>query len=130
MAAVVAEFAQFASEDPLFPAMYLREVLSTGIEPSVEPHILAVVGVSRRILERGVREGLFRPVPPLCFHFALVGSLIFFFATEPARKVVGPRLAPKMAFPTVAEFTRYLVDLSLRGLAPAPAAKRRKGVRS
>jgi len=128
--AVVAEFARFASEDPVFPAMYLREILSTGIESSVEPHILAVVGVSGRILARGVREGVFRQVNPLSFHFALVGGLMFFFATEPARRVIGPRIAPRMQQPTVAEFTRHLVDLNLRGLAPAPAATRRKGVRS
>jgi AcrR family transcriptional regulator len=128
--AIVAEFTGFAEAHSAFPAMYLREFLSSGVDPSVAPHLMLIVGVSRRILERGVREGVFLPVHPLSFHFALVGALAFFFATEPVRRVFGARFAPKSPQPKAAEFARYLIDLTMRGLAPAPAAKRRKGVRS
>jgi TetR/AcrR family transcriptional regulator len=128
--AVAQAFAGYAAEAPRFPAMFLREILSAGVEPVVAPHILAIVGVSRRILERGVAEGLFRTANPLSFHLALVGSLVFFFATEPMRRVAGPRFAPRLVQPSAAEFVRHLVEINLRGLAPAPAPRRRKEVRS
>ena len=79
-------FEQVTRERPGFPTLFMREVLAAGIEPAVLPHLLEIIGVSRRLAERGAREGLFRRVDPLLLHFGLVGSLVFFFATEPARQ--------------------------------------------
>ena len=112
-------------ERPGFPTLFLREVLATGIEPAVLPHLLEIIGVSRRLAERGAREGLFRRVDPLLLHFGLVGSLVFFFATEPARRraaAAGPR--PASPCRTRQAFLRYLEELTLRGLRLRETARR------
>jgi TetR/AcrR family transcriptional regulator len=125
-------FQQVTREQRGFPTLFLREVLSTGIEPSVLPHLLEIVGVSRRLAERGAREGLFRRVDPLLLHFGLVGSLVFFFATEPARRRAVAEGRVPFVMPGSKAFVRYLEELTLRGLAPEsrPHPVRRKGART
>jgi AcrR family transcriptional regulator len=114
-------------ERPDFPTLFLREVLSTGVDPAVAPHLVEIIGVVRRLAERGAREGVFRRVDPLLLHFGLVGGLVFFLATEPARqRVVAERRIP-FAMPDFPSFLRYMEDLTLRGLAPENPASRRKG---
>jgi TetR/AcrR family transcriptional regulator len=118
-------FLQVTRERRGFPTLFLREVLSTGIEPALLPYLLEIIGVSRRLAERGAREGLFRRVDPLLLHFALVGSVVFFFATEPARRrAVAERRVP-FAMPDPAAFVDYLEQLTLRGLAPQGPPRRR-----
>jgi AcrR family transcriptional regulator len=120
-------FAQVTRDEPGFPTLFLREVLATGIEPAVVPHLLEIIGVSRRLAGRGVRDGLFRRVDPLLLHFGLVGSLVFFFATEPARKRAAAEGRVPFAMPDSKAFIDYLEELTLRGLAPDA---RRKGARA
>ena len=124
-------FAQVTRDEPGFPTLFLREVLAKGLEPAVVPHLVEIVGVSRRLAGRGVREGLFRRVDPLLLHFGLVGSLVFFFATEPARKRAAAERRVPFAMPDSTAFVDYLEDLTLRGLAPGiPDRPRRKGARA
>jgi AcrR family transcriptional regulator len=122
-------FARMSRDRPGFPTLFLREVLASGIEPAVLPQLLRVVAVSRRLAERGAREGLFRRVDPVLLHLGLVGSLIFFFATEPARRKASADAGAPFALPDAKAFLRYLEELTLRGLAPAtgPSSSRRKG---
>jgi AcrR family transcriptional regulator len=116
-----------------FPALFLREAVAKGIEPAVIPYLLKIMGITRRLARRGQREGLFRPVDPLLFHFGLVGALGFFLATEPARR----RAAAQGPFemPTPRAFIRHLEKMTLRGLAPRDGSdpgrtsKRKKGAR-
>jgi AcrR family transcriptional regulator len=130
--AYVRAFDQVTRERPGFPTLFLREVLSAGIEPAVLPHLLEIIGVSRRLADRGTREGLFRPVDPLLMHFGLVGSLVFFFATEPARRRAAAQGRIPFPMPDSGAFLRYLEELTLRGLAPEtpPSRLRRKGARA
>jgi len=120
-------------ERPDFPALFLREAVSRGIEPAVVPHMLQIVDTTRRLAERGRREGAFREVDPLLFHFGFVGALAFFFATEPARRRAASHLPLQM--PTPQAFIRHLEEMTLRGLAPGPSpatkpkSTRRKGAR-
>jgi TetR/AcrR family transcriptional regulator len=125
-------FGQMTEERRGFPTLFLREVLATGIEPSVLPHLLEIIGASRRLAERGAREGLFRRVDPLLLHMGLVGSLIFFFATEPARRKAARQARAGFLLPEPGAFLRYLEELTLRGLAPGtpPPRPRRKGARA
>ena len=125
-------FGQVTRERPGFPTLFLREVLSTGIEPAVLPHLLEIMGVFRRLAERGTREGLFRRVDPLLMHFGLVGSLVFFFATEPARRRAVAQGRIPFPMPDSSAFLGYLEELTLRGLAPEnpPSRPRRKGARA
>jgi hypothetical protein len=116
-----------------FPTLFLREAVSKGIEPAVVPHLLEIMGITRRLAERGHHEGLFRRVDPLLFHFSLVGALGFFFATEPARRRAAAHVPFEM--PTALAFIGHLEEMTLRGLAPGPSpattpSKQRKGARS
>ncbi len=135
---VVGAFAAVARDRPGFPTLFVREVLATGLDPAVLPYLVRIVGVSRRLVERGVREGLFRRVDPLLLHFALVGSLVFFFSTERARqRAVADGLLP-FAMPDQVAFARFVEETTLRGLAPSrhlrgsrrPPSTRRKGARA
>ena len=110
-------FARVREERPEFPVLFVREVLSRGIEPAVLPYLVEILGVTRRVAERGMREGVFRRVDPAAMHLALVGSLVFFLATEPARRrAMTAGGLPRM--PEFPEFLRYVEELTLRGLAP------------
>jgi len=128
----VRAFEQMTRERPGFPTLFLREVLCSGIEPAVLPHLLEIIGVSRRLAGRGAREGLFRRVDPILMHLGLIGSLVFFFATEPARRKATAAGDVPFAMPSADAFVRYLEELTLRGLAPAahPSPSRRKGARA
>jgi len=125
-------FGQFTRERPGFPTLFMREVLAAGIDEAVLPHLLEIIGFSRRLAERGAREGVFRRVDPLLFHLALVGSLVFFFATEPARRRAAVQARLGFVLPDSNAFLRYLEELTLRGLAPQgpPSRPRRKGARA
>jgi TetR/AcrR family transcriptional regulator len=125
-------FDQFARERPGFPTLFMREVLAEGIDEAVLPHLLGIIGFSRRLAERGAREGVFRRVDPLLLHMALVGSLLFFFATEPARRKAAAKTRVGFVLPDPKAFLRYLEELTLRGLAPdiQPPRLRRKGARA
>ncbi len=130
--AFVEAFLQITRERVGFPTLFLREVLSAGIEPSVLPHLIEIIGVSRRLAARGAREGLFRRVDPLLLHFGLVGSLAFFFATEPARQRAAAAGRVPFVAPDSKAFVRYLEELTLRGLAPGRRLRpvRGKGARA
>ena len=107
----------------------MREVLSSGVEPAVVPHLISIIGVVRRIATRGAREGTLRAVDPLLMHFGLVGALVFFSSTEPARRRAAAEQGLPFTMPEFADFLRYLEELTLRGLAPdaRPAQGPRRG---
>jgi AcrR family transcriptional regulator len=110
-------FAAVRERRPDFPILFVREVLSRGIDPAVLPHLVEILGVTRRVAERGMRDGVFRRIDPAAMHLALVGSLVFFLATEKARRrAMAGRVLPRM--PDFPEFLRYIEELTLRGLAP------------
>jgi AcrR family transcriptional regulator len=127
-------FAGMLRERPDFSALFLREAVSTGIDPAVVPHLLEIMAVTRRLAQRGHREGLFRAVDPVLFHFGLVGALAFFSATEPARRRAARHVPFEM--PTPHAYIRHLEEMTLRGLVPGPSptlkpkSKKRKGARS
>ena len=116
-------FARFTRERPGFPTLFMREVLAAGIDEAVLPHLLEIIGFSRRLAERGAREGVFRRVDPLLFHLTLVGSLIFFFATEPARRKAAAQARVGFVLPEL----ESLAPLP-RGADPAGACPREPAV--
>ena len=130
--ALVAETA--TRRNPHFPAMMLREVLAgakhLGADTLAYP--LRVAEVVRRIVERGVREGSFRHVDPLATHLSVVGSLLFFFATERLRaRMLAERHVPGRA-PGAAEYVSHIQELFIHGLAAparngAPVRRSRRG---
>jgi AcrR family transcriptional regulator len=116
LVAVIADMV--ARRNPHFPAIMLREVLAGGrhLEPQIIAYPLRIVEVVRRIVERGIREGVFRPVDPLLTHLSLVGSLLFFFATARLRERVFAegRLGTKP--PDAARYVTHIQDLIIHGL--------------
>jgi AcrR family transcriptional regulator len=126
----IAAFGDTVALAPDLPAMLLREVLSGGehLEREVFGFITAVLGTVRGIVESGIRDGSFREVDPLLTHLSLMGSLMFFFATEDFRRraLAETRAAP--APPSAGQFVTHLQDLMTRGLlaGPRPAGKRRQ----
>lgn len=130
---LIALFRELAEKRrPNFPAILLREALSRGLQPELLAAFLSVIGSVRRVVERGVREGHFRRVDPLQVHFGLIGALAFFFATEPMRREAAASGELPVRFPTPEAFTRYVEELTLRGLAPdtpAHGIRRRRAPR-
>jgi len=119
-------FDSFRREHPEFPGLFMREVLATGVEPRVVPHFVAIIRVVRRIAARGEREGVFRRVNPMLLHFGLIGPLVFFASTEPARRRAAAQHGFPFPMPEVADFIDYLEDITLRGLAPGDRAPVRR----
>jgi len=141
---VVADVAEVATQrSPHVFTMLLREVLTGGkrLEPGVAGKPVRMLAAVQRIVERGVREGTLRQVDPLLTHLSLVGSLVFFFATERFRERV---LAGGRGFtpPDASAFVRHIQDLITHGLtahaedsgprvgrhARPPAARVRRGI--
>jgi AcrR family transcriptional regulator len=111
-----------ARRHPHFCTMMLREVLTGGkrLEPEVVDKPVRVLTAVRRIVERGVREGTFRPVDPVLTHVSLVGSLVFFFATTRFRqRLFADRLHIRP--PEAAAYVSHIQDLISHGLAAHPA---------
>ncbi len=125
LARFIEVWAGIAERRPAFPAMVLREVLSGGrhMDDRVLPSFLGLFEHVREVVERGVREGTFRPVNPLLTHLGLVGSLVFFFATRPFRERLIREGKLPAAIPDTAGFVRHVKELTARGLAAGSSAR-------
>jgi TetR/AcrR family transcriptional regulator len=117
---------------PHFCTMMLREVLAGGkhLEREVLDKPVRVLAAVQRIVERGVREGAFRPVDPLLTHLSLVGSLVFFFATTSFRERVLAARALPVAPPSADAYVKHVQDLIGRGLAADSGPRPRHGGRA
>jgi TetR/AcrR family transcriptional regulator len=115
--AIVGETAD--SRRPHLSGMMLREVIAGG--PHLDQEILVypirVFAVVREIIERGVRERVFRPVDPVLTHLSLVGSLVFFFATADFRRRMTTEAPIAIDAARPNRYIRHLQDLIARGLA-------------
>ncbi len=116
-------------ERPYFPALLLRELLSAGeaFDEDVVPAVFALFQVVRGILERGMREGVFRHVDPFLTHLGMIGSLAFFYATEPTRRRAAAERRLPMAAPRPEQFLRHMQEMVVRGLAVEPASRVGRG---
>ena len=107
------------SRRPHLSRMMLREVIAGG--PHLDHEILIypmrAFAVVREIIERGVRERVFRPVDPVLTHLSLVGSLVFFFATADFRRRMASEAPSAINTGKPDQFIRHLQELIARGLA-------------
>lgn len=122
--ALIAETA--TQRNPHFPAMMLREVLAGGRHLGDETlgYPLRVADVVRRIVERGMQEGTFRPVDPLLTHLSLIGGLLFFFATAPLRQRLIATGRLRVKAPEAAEYVKHMQDLLVEGLVARRGSRR------
>jgi hypothetical protein len=79
----------------------------------------------QRIVARGVREGVLRPVDPVSTHLSIVGSLVFFFATAAFRqRLLSTRRHKELGItpPSADAYVKHMQDLIAHGLSAAPDA--------
>jgi TetR/AcrR family transcriptional regulator len=118
LAAFIAAFREMIRIQPVAPQIMLREAVSGGryVDKKLLPHFLRAFAVLQDILEQGVREGKFRPVNPVLTQVGLVGSLMFFFATETFRKRVVRELGAEPGPMEAEDYIRHWRDMMLGGL--------------
>lgn len=104
---------------PHFCTMMLREVLVGGrhLEAAAVEMPVRLLAAVQRIVTRGVREGVLRPVDPVLTHLSIVGSLVFFFATTRFRERVLADRRLGITPPEADAYVRHVQDLITRGLA-------------
>ena len=125
---LVAAVGEMATQrHPHFCTMMLREVVAGGkhLDPELIDKPARMLSAVQRIVARGVREGDFRPVDPLLTHLSLVGSLVFFFATERFRARVLAKRRPAIEPPDATAYVRHIQDLLTHGLAAGHSGARR-----
>jgi len=104
--AFVDALADACRERPHFPAIWLRELADEGrhLDASVVPIVRGILDTLAGLLARGRREGRFREVHPLLVQFGIIGPLLVYLGSAPARRRLladAPQLAAiddEMAF--------------------------------
>jgi TetR/AcrR family transcriptional regulator len=129
LARFVELFAETVAGRPGLPAMILREALSGGrhLDRKVLPYFVAVFSVVREIVERGIREGVFRRVDPFLTHQSLIGSLVFFYAVAPLRRRLIAEGQLPLEEPDAAAYLRHIQDLMVRALWAGEDSRRAPG---
>lgn len=122
MAAFIAVFRELVQAQPHAPQIMLRETISGGrhLDRKILPCFLKVFTVLQGILEQGTREGKFRRVNPVLTQVGLVGSLMFFFATETFRKRVVRELGVEAGPMQADDYIDHWREMMLGGLAIRP----------
>lgn len=121
LASFIRALAEYGEENPHFPLMLVREQMNGGrhLEPHVREIFFGFFLRSQMILEDGIAREEFRPVDAHCTHLSLIGSLIYFLLTRPAREAyqrAGPLPAP---IPTWQDYVEHVRELFVRGLRRA-----------
>jgi TetR/AcrR family transcriptional regulator len=125
IAAFIEAIAAEASARPHFPAVWLREVAEGGrhLNQSFVPLVSRVLGVLAGILEEGRRAGVFRRAQPFLVHIGIIGPLLIFFASGPARARF-LRRTPAAGIDRRALIT-HLTSATLASLAPERPRRRK-----
>jgi hypothetical protein len=98
---------------------------SRNIEPKVWKQLFNFFKSVRQILKDGVDCGSFRKVDPHALHLSLVGGLIYYLLTEPARETYA-KAGDLPETPSWNEYAKIHRDLFLRALTPEKSVSRRK----
>jgi TetR/AcrR family transcriptional regulator len=110
-------FARLHLSHPALSSMILRELLSGGEEISQRflPHFKFVLIHVTDLLDRGIRQNVFRPVHPFSTHLSLISTLVYYFATARARSHLAQQGLPPNP-PSTEDYIRHIQELFLRGL--------------
>jgi len=84
---LIERFAGFYASTPDLALLITREQMDGArhLDRATLEALFAFFGTTRALLEEGIRSGSFRGLDPHHVHLALVGSLLFFRLTAPAR---------------------------------------------
>ncbi len=114
---------------PHFASMWLRELADGGthIDASILAEIRRVLEVLAGVIARGVEAGRFQPVHPLIAQLGIVGPILMFAASAPARERLG-RHGERFPAPTPDDLLRHVERAALGALqskdVPDTAARR------
>ncbi len=114
----IISFAALGEDHAEFALILVREQMNGGLhlERHVRDRFFGFFLRSREIIDEGIRAGEFRPVDPHATHLSLVGSLIYYLLTMPARETYVRQGGLPTGIPTPAEYVQHVVELFLRGL--------------
>ena len=76
-----------AEARPHFPPIWFREIADEGrhFGDDTAHEVASIVGTLGRMIDEGVRAGIFVPAPHVLVHAGLIGPLLLFFASTPLR---------------------------------------------
>lgn len=114
----VAAIAGEAEARPHFPPIWLRELAEGGehIDQATVGYARDVVAALGAIVDEGTRRGGFRPIKPLMLHGGIIAPLMFFFATERARRKLARGGVPGAAGLSTGEVVAHIQQLALAQL--------------
>ena len=87
--------AGMVDQHPELAAIMLREQASGGkhFPEMVAQDLAQILGILTKILDDGVRSGIFIKTVPLIVHMMIIGAIVFFKMTSPIRAKVAPLVA-------------------------------------
>jgi len=108
---------------PHFAPMWLREMADGGghIDAKVVGQLRRVLQVLQSIIARGVARGVFRPAHPLVVQLGIVGPLLMFAVSEPARQRMN-RDGEPLASPERDDILKHIEAAAIGALTRNPAA--------
>ena len=76
-----------AEARPHFPPIWFREIADEGrhFGDDTAHEVASIVATLGRMIDEGVRAGIFVPAPHVLVHAGLIGPLLLFFASTPLR---------------------------------------------
>ena len=108
---------------PHFAPMWLREMADGGghIDAAVVTQMRRVLQALHGVITRGVARGVFQPVHPLVVQLGIVGPLLMFAVSAPARERLG-RHGEQMASPERDDVLKHIEAAAIGALTRNPAA--------
>jgi TetR/AcrR family transcriptional regulator len=108
---------------PHFASMWLRELADGGthIDASILTEVRRILEVLGGIIHRGVAAGQFRPAHPLVVQMSIVGPIVMFETSAPARKRLATRHGESFKAPVADELLRH-IECAAVGALRRPAA--------
>ncbi len=96
MLAYVGAYFDFIASNQMYPRLMQREMMSAReghspqIEKLVKDYIKPIFGKVAGVMQKGIADGVFRPVNPVHFVPSMVAMIVFYFSSAPVmQKIVG-----------------------------------------
>jgi len=115
---VIAAIAAFVRQHQFFAAIMLREIAESGahLDAATVAALAALPRIVGGIIQRGVDEGVFRPVHPLAAYFSMLAPMVVYLAGAPIRRQMSARHLVSGPPLTDDVFVRHIQDTMRRAL--------------